>query len=201
MDPTEVLQDTMDSLDELKEVLDPLLAAPLSETLSKLSTLEKAKLQTSIAYVIQDLIFMYLKTQGIQPTSHPVISELARIQGYMKKIKEAENPSKRQLALDKEAAGRFIAAALAGNDRMNVDQSEDGPSSLLHDPSPKTLVSDTRSLPVATSSGNQGNDDKVASRPDKQEDHPGGKRRRLPMDPFAGYGDNETVKKSKTTSN
>lgn len=54
---SETVEDIMDSLDTLEDVLAPLLSAPLPETLSKLDVLDRAKLQTTLAYVTQDLIF------------------------------------------------------------------------------------------------------------------------------------------------
>ena len=84
-----------ESLDELEQKLEPLLAQSLPETLVGLETLQQAKLQVDIPYVVYDLIFsvcfvssftgdiftdyleaVYLKTKGIDPKTHPVIGEL-----------------------------------------------------------------------------------------------------------------------------
>lgn len=46
-----------ESLDELEEKLEPLLAQTLPETLAELETLQQAKLQIDIPYVVYDLIF------------------------------------------------------------------------------------------------------------------------------------------------
>ncbi|KAG8987852.1 hypothetical protein FRB90_003105 [Tulasnella sp. 427] len=129
----------MDSLDSLEDALAPLLAKPLADTLGKLDVLDRAKLQTTLAYVAQDLIFMYLKTRGIDPATHPVMGQMTEISKYFNKIKEAEDPAKRtftlpylasppltpvltpqpslhgagKFAVDKGAAKRFIDAALS----------------------------------------------------------------------------------------
>ncbi|KAG8940354.1 hypothetical protein FRC04_005409 [Tulasnella sp. 424] len=110
---SERVEDVMDSLDSLEDILAPLLAKPLSDTLAKLETLDRAKLQTTLAYVTQDLIFMYLKTRGIDPATHPVMGQMTEVAKYFSKIKEAEDPAKRKLVVDKGAAKRFIDAALS----------------------------------------------------------------------------------------
>lgn len=92
---SENVEDIMDSLDDLEAVLEPLLTlGPLADTLGKLGILERAKLQAMLAYVTQDLVFsmqhinsvlcnlhadiVYLKTQGVDPTKHPVMQQLVR---------------------------------------------------------------------------------------------------------------------------
>ncbi|KAA1467774.1 C1D-domain-containing protein [Dentipellis sp. KUC8613] len=100
------------SLDGLESALEPLLSQSLPETVLGLDTIQQAKLQVAIPYVVYDLVFVYLKTRGIDPKTHPVIAELDRIRQYFDKIKNAENPEKRQLAVDKAAATRFIKHAI-----------------------------------------------------------------------------------------
>ncbi|KAH8835629.1 Sas10/Utp3/C1D family-domain-containing protein, partial [Flagelloscypha sp. PMI_526] len=78
------------SIDELESQLDILLSQPFSETLGKLEKLQQAKVQTALPYLIYDLVFMYLKTKGVDPKNHPVINELARIKQYFDKISGAE---------------------------------------------------------------------------------------------------------------
>ncbi|KAF8506282.1 hypothetical protein BU17DRAFT_57778 [Hysterangium stoloniferum] len=102
-----------ESLDHLEEVLGPLIGKPLHETTSQLDVLQKAKLQVVIPYVVNDLIFIYLKTRGINPKTHPVIGELDRVKEYFGKIKNAEDPEKRKLVVDQQAATRFLKHALA----------------------------------------------------------------------------------------
>lgn len=104
-----------DSLDKLEGELEPLLAQPLAESLVVLDTIQQAKLQVVIPYVVYDLVFVYLKTRGIDPTTHPVVTELDRVRQYFEKIKKAEGSveKKRKAAVDRQAAGRFIKHALA----------------------------------------------------------------------------------------
>ncbi|KAK7465556.1 hypothetical protein VKT23_005531 [Stygiomarasmius scandens] len=100
------------SLQELESQLDPLFSQTFSETLLALEPIQQAKLQTTIPYVVYDLIFIYLKSRGIDPKTHPVIAELDRIRQYFNKIKDAENPPTRTTQVDKAAASRFIKHAI-----------------------------------------------------------------------------------------
>ncbi|KAF9504962.1 hypothetical protein BS47DRAFT_597816 [Hydnum rufescens UP504] len=112
MDPGIILTSFSASLDNLEEVLEPLIAKTLSQNTETLETIDKAKLQVLVAYVIQDLVLIYLKTRGLDPAKHAVTEELNRVKSYFEKISSAENPQTRGLALDKAAANRFIKAAI-----------------------------------------------------------------------------------------
>ena len=117
-------------LDDLDSQLDPLLAQSLPESLLQLDTIQQAKLQVTVPYLVYDLIIslynfmppflsnsscrqhtVYLKTNGIDPRTHPVFTELVcqpssiservlsslsriqeRVRQYIEKISTAENP-------------------------------------------------------------------------------------------------------------
>ncbi|KAI9570171.1 Sas10/Utp3/C1D family-domain-containing protein [Boletus coccyginus] len=115
-----------ESLDELESKLEPLFAKSLPETLLALDTIQQAKLQVIIPYVVYDLVFVYLKSRGIDPKTHPVVAELERVRQYFDKIKHAEDSDqKRKLGIDKAAADRFIKHAIA---QAKNAQLVDGPS-------------------------------------------------------------------------
>ncbi|TFK26795.1 C1D-domain-containing protein [Coprinopsis marcescibilis] len=107
------LSNLSSSLDELESLIDPLFSQTLPETIVNLEPLQQAKLQTVLPYAVYDLVFMYLKLQGVDPKTHPVIPELDRIRQYFEKISNTENPPQRKTEVDKEAAGRFIKNAIA----------------------------------------------------------------------------------------
>ncbi|CAE6482542.1 unnamed protein product [Rhizoctonia solani] len=117
---SETVDDLVSSIDELEDVLAPLLSTPLSDLNKQLSSpLDRAKLQVWLSYVLNDLVWIQLRTKGYNPNNlgagetHDVVGELDRVKSYFAKIKEAENPAKRTLAVDGKVANRFIKHALA----------------------------------------------------------------------------------------
>ncbi|KZO92746.1 hypothetical protein CALVIDRAFT_540631 [Calocera viscosa TUFC12733] len=117
-------EDLADAIEDLEEVFAPLLELPLSETLQQLDLLQGAKLEVSLAYAIHDLLWMYLKCKGVDANEHPVARELSRLKAYFRKIKDSENPPapQRQLALDKNAASRFINHALSAAQKLQDEE-------------------------------------------------------------------------------
>ncbi|KAG9313974.1 hypothetical protein JVU11DRAFT_4750 [Chiua virens] len=115
------------SLDDLEFQLEPFFAQSLPETLLALDTIQQAKLQVIIPYIAYDLVFVYLKSRGIDPKTHRVVAELERVRQYFDKIKHAEeSDQKRKLGIDKEAATRFIKHAIAqAKNTQLVDEPSD----------------------------------------------------------------------------
>ncbi|KZT08565.1 uncharacterized protein LAESUDRAFT_648791 [Laetiporus sulphureus 93-53] len=124
-----------DALDDLEAKLEPLLAQSLPETVVGLERIQQAKLQVALPYLVYDLIFIYLKTKGVEPKTHPVVEELARIRQYFDKIKDAENPAKRTTEVDKAAANRFIKHAIAQVKAQRPPGDNEGPSHIRFDDS------------------------------------------------------------------
>ncbi|KAG1706662.1 hypothetical protein DVH05_027514 [Phytophthora capsici] len=96
----------------------------MEDFVSPLSPLERAKVQVSLAYTINALLFVFLKTQGVSAKdirqTH-VKQELDRVKAFIKKIKDAEELAKGpKLVLDKDASKRFIHNALS-SDQVYVD--------------------------------------------------------------------------------
>ncbi|KAK9767712.1 hypothetical protein K7432_002278 [Basidiobolus ranarum] len=108
------------SLSKIQAHLEPLLSSPLNETIGKLPVMDRCKLEVMVAYAINTLFWIYLKTQGVPPSDHPVMKELERIRGYIQKIKETEGTHKPTMSVDKEAAARFIKNALADSETTEV---------------------------------------------------------------------------------
>ncbi|KAI0673735.1 hypothetical protein C8Q78DRAFT_1018635 [Trametes maxima] len=144
-----------DSLDDFEEKLKPLLAQTLPESLLPLETIQQVKLNVAIPYLVYDLIFIYLKTRGIDPKSHPVIGELERVKQYFDKIKNAEDPEKRKTTVDKAAANRFIKHAIAQVRAQRPPGDNEGPSHIRFDAEgqvPKASASLPSSIPVKITS-------------------------------------------------
>ncbi|WFD25434.1 hypothetical protein MNAN1_000394b [Malassezia nana] len=74
--------------------------------------LSAAKTLVSALYVYLDVIWMYLKSKGVDPSTHPVHRELERVQAYFSKLKETENPDdEKRLRVDGDAVKRMVSAA------------------------------------------------------------------------------------------
>eukprot|EP01112_Ceratiomyxa_fruticulosa_P004503 TRINITY_DN1503_c0_g1_i1.p1 TRINITY_DN1503_c0_g1~~TRINITY_DN1503_c0_g1_i1.p1 ORF type:complete len:211 (-),score=44.87 TRINITY_DN1503_c0_g1_i1:106-738(-) len=101
------------TLTSLENSLTPFFQETLKEQQSQLEPLDCAKLNVTMAYAINTLFYMYLKTQGIETEDHPVKSELERVRNYIKKIKDISSAP--TIRLNTGAANRFIKHALNGN--------------------------------------------------------------------------------------
>eukprot|EP00013_Stygamoeba_regulata_P004350 CAMPEP_0177633644 /NCGR_PEP_ID=MMETSP0447-20121125/2947_1 /TAXON_ID=0 /ORGANISM="Stygamoeba regulata, Strain BSH-02190019" /LENGTH=152 /DNA_ID=CAMNT_0019135317 /DNA_START=267 /DNA_END=721 /DNA_ORIENTATION=+ len=129
--PASVVQ----NVENLKEVigqiegqLSPYFAISRSGLNQKLSPLDDAKLSLLIAYALNTIFYLYLKTQGFNPATHPVKSELDRLKAYIKKFQvltegKQEKPTMR---VDVPAAGRFISSALAPSGTTDADKDSAG---------------------------------------------------------------------------
>lgn len=76
----ETLSELSDQLDALKTSIEPLLKVPFADLVSndEHPPLAKAKLDVLVSYALHDLIWVYLKTSGVDPTNHPVMQEIVR---------------------------------------------------------------------------------------------------------------------------
>eukprot|EP00658_Telonema_sp_P-2_P053599 TRINITY_DN4217_c0_g1_i5.p1 TRINITY_DN4217_c0_g1~~TRINITY_DN4217_c0_g1_i5.p1 ORF type:complete len:199 (-),score=72.29 TRINITY_DN4217_c0_g1_i5:263-859(-) len=103
------------ALGDVEHQLGPLLNKPLKELASELPALEAAKLHVVGAFAINTLFYVFLKTQGVDPTTHPVKQEMDRVKAYFKKIRQVAGNAATETQnaqLNVGAANRFIAAAL-----------------------------------------------------------------------------------------
>lgn len=127
--PAAKLATLRSQLEDLNEALKPVLQ---KESLASLTTalesfnepgsskltgrLQSAQLQSSLAYVLLDLVWILLKINGTDPHAHPVTEELKRVQEYLIKVHKADKEpvdSQRDAPpVDAEKASRFIKGAL-----------------------------------------------------------------------------------------
>lgn len=188
--PLPTLAALSSSFTDLQIILQPLLSHPYETLNSSLQSktsgenelqgrLDAARMQVSVAYVLMDLVWILLKTKGVDSTNHPVMQELERVKSYFGKIKrvqEGEKESSEQKGgrVDKSAAGRFIRAALAG---------EPGGMSGKHTKfDDETKQDGKESSPAKKESNSTG------------ESTPSSKKKRPAMDPFEGYDKPKTLK-------
>ncbi|RAH75527.1 Sas10/Utp3/C1D family protein [Aspergillus aculeatinus CBS 121060] len=120
-----LLEQLDENIDDLEEILQPVLDGSAVKTSSNLPVLDKAKFHVLVTYTLESLIFSWLRLHGVNAKEHPVFRELTRVKQYFEKIKELETgPEQRTLKLDKEAASRFIKHGLAGNDKIDLERKE-----------------------------------------------------------------------------
>ncbi|KAG6609688.1 DNA-binding protein C1D involved in regulation of double-strand break repair [Phytophthora cinnamomi] len=135
----------------------------MEEVVAPLSPLERAKVQVSLAYTINALLFVFLKTQGVSPKdirqTH-VKQELERVKAFIKKIKDAEELAKGpKLVLDKDASKRFIHNALS-SDQVYVDAvkaKKDGQDSKAEDKSKTDAKTESKGKRAASKSSGKKN--------------------------------------------
>ncbi|RSH82767.1 uncharacterized protein EHS24_007762 [Apiotrichum porosum] len=122
-DPAAALAQLKTSLDGLEGALAPILSQPWNETLEGTTSVERAKMDVLLAYSINNLVWMYLRTRGIKPEEHAVSGELERLQAYYTKVRDVENPPRRTTSVDKDAAARVIKHAIPRSQRVDTDAS------------------------------------------------------------------------------
>ncbi|KAG8836078.1 hypothetical protein FRC17_010011 [Serendipita sp. 399] len=137
------VQPLQDSLEVLEKTLEPLFEKELHETLDQMDHLDQAKLCAVLPYVVDQLLISFMRAKGVkEEEQEPLYSELKRVKDYFRKIPWTSGPdegghdSEPNLRLDKEAANRFITAALAGISKSQKEEQVnlgiDGPTQSSH---------------------------------------------------------------------
>ncbi|CAM9094994.1 unnamed protein product [Pylaiella littoralis] len=104
------------ALGHVRNSVRPLTLMSREEVGTCVSAADRAKLNLQVAYGVSSLFYMFLKTQGVSPSTHPVKAELDRIRGYFGRLKQVgKPPEQRTLKVDAEASRRFINAALSSD--------------------------------------------------------------------------------------
>jgi exosome complex protein LRP1 len=104
------------ALREVEEQVGELTSRDWAEMTQGASPLDVARLNVTSAYTLNTLFFIYLKTQGLPTTDHPVKQELDRVRQHLKKVKTVAGQVEEERAnsrLNADAARRFITHALA----------------------------------------------------------------------------------------
>ncbi|KAG0284526.1 hypothetical protein BGZ96_011109 [Linnemannia gamsii] len=191
------------SLADLESMLAPLFATPsaLSETVAKLDTEKRCQLELLLAYALNTLAFINLKTNGTAPTSHPVMHELKRIKGYTEKLRQVtQGASTSTMEVDKDAAARFIKGALAANlvaDRKAADEGQDpqGTHTRFEDASSATAaVATTTPSPSTSTTAATGTGGATETGVQEGGGSSGSQQKKRAMDPFHGYDGNKKSK-------
>lgn len=137
--PAPIVKQLRSLLQDLNKSLDPVTSQSLDKLTNTLESrtkagsssndviltgrLESAQVQSSLAYILLDLVWILLKVNGTDPASHPVTAELKRVEQYLKKVHDmdknviAANFKNDQSShrIDQGKASRFIKGALGSN--------------------------------------------------------------------------------------
>ena len=127
----EPLQRFDKSFRNVEEMLAKLLKRPFREVLAGMGDLEAAKMDVVLAYVLNTLFYIYLRTRGSSVTKHPVKDEIGRVKAYFLKMKKVK--AELQKAVDgagarsdadgkEEASVDATAAATGAGPRLRVDR-------------------------------------------------------------------------------
>jgi len=131
----DVIKEFQESLSDLETVLHPLLSSGGRDDLhsEKMSSVDKAKLDCLSAFAVNSLVWVWMRTKGVNPKETEVKAELDRVKKTMAKLKEIQDKEKRQ-KVDQGAAKRMVASGLwkpgEAKKRYNQGSNDDGkPSS------------------------------------------------------------------------
>ena len=121
------VQNARRALDHIEQSLGPLLELDRKQVVSSLTPLENAELNLALAYAVDSLFYVWLRSKNCATEDHPVKKELGKVKLYMDKVKKAkaaldpdlgaaddDREDKRTLRVDTAAGRRLIIAALAG---------------------------------------------------------------------------------------
>ncbi|KAI0558188.1 nuclear nucleic acid-binding protein C1D [Gracilaria domingensis] len=82
------------ALEQLQRTLRPMLSAIDSLRSAgneeDLDPMSRARMHISLAYAVNSLFCMYLRTQGVDPATHPVAEEIARVQDAFMRMRKVE---------------------------------------------------------------------------------------------------------------
>ena len=109
----DIVKNFQGNLGDLEEVLRPFLKVSRTDLHDNkgLTALEKAELDCLSAFAFNSLVWMWLRTKGLNPKETEVKSELDRVKKSMLKLKEIQDKDKRN-KVDQGAAKRLVASGL-----------------------------------------------------------------------------------------
>jgi exosome complex protein LRP1 len=95
----------------------------------KLDIDDRVKYDLFLSYSLNSLFWLYLRTQGVDPSKHAVKSEIDRVREYNAKAKQVQDRRTIMPRIDIAAAQRFIRSGLwqpNQSDNQNADMNIQG---------------------------------------------------------------------------
>jgi exosome complex protein LRP1 len=122
--------------DSVNRIGDLLQTACEKDVYEKLNIDDRIKYDLLLSYSLNSLFWLYLRTQGVDPSKHAVKSEIDRIREYFAKTKQVQDRRTIMPRIDVAAAQRFVRSGLwqpKQKDSMNADTKVQGPERIDHD--------------------------------------------------------------------
>lgn len=108
----QLVENLQANIDELESLINPILNKDLSSagiTAEIPDPVQQASFYALLAYTQQALIFSYLKSQGVDTSSHDIMKQLERVKLYMNKVNRLKSePVASKSKVDKRAAYNLI---------------------------------------------------------------------------------------------
>lgn len=102
------------ALDAAEAALQPFCAAKMNVVAKKLGPLDKARLNTALAFATTSLVFAHLRAGGLELRDHPVREEIKAVQTLSQRIAELDKfKDSAAPKIDTAAAGRLVRAAVS----------------------------------------------------------------------------------------
>ncbi|KAM3141392.1 hypothetical protein pb186bvf_006510 [Paramecium bursaria] len=103
------LEHEEEQIKQIKEQFSQIQASGnIDEYCKSLSPKEVAEFNLNLAYTLSSLYYVHLKLSGIDTSTHPILTEIQRIQKGFVKIQPPEIKPENQVKLNKNAAARMI---------------------------------------------------------------------------------------------
>lgn len=132
-DFTSRIKNFHDSVNRIGELLQTVCEKDAYE---KLNIDDRIKYDLLLSYSLNSLFWLYLRTQGVDPTKHAVKSEIDRVREYFAKAKQVQDRRTIMPHIDVAAARRFIRSGLwqpNQKDNKSTDVKVQGPERIDED--------------------------------------------------------------------
>jgi exosome complex protein LRP1 len=121
VDFTSRIKNFQESVNRIGELLQ---TACEKDVYEKLDIDDRVKYDLFLSYSLNSLFWLYLRTQGVDPSKHAVKSEIDRVREYNARAKQVQDRKTIMPRIDKAAAQRFIRSGLwqpNQRDNQNAD--------------------------------------------------------------------------------
>jgi hypothetical protein len=108
----------------VEKALAPALALSYADVAAQTSELDSAKLYAASVYALETLYFALLRTQGVNPSTHAVMAEIARVRKAIDAITGASKVLGGRAEKERQRRAKRVAAG-AGADAPEVGNGDD----------------------------------------------------------------------------